>query len=163
MNNKISSIRYIGCCHKKDAFMPPDRRCINSPGSMCLFQIQLFFRIQTISQQFPVCQIPAVIQRNSREKFKTGVDKIKISAPPGTLTDPDEIPAESDFDIPYAHLLSTLSAGYLWKNFQSGFHTHLHFLLPNHNFRLFSCFQRHFSNPFSSLTGRVTLPTKSRM
>ena len=62
--------------------MPPDRRCINSPGSMCLFQIQLFFRIQTISQQFLVCQIPAVIQRNSREKFKTGVDKIKISAHP---------------------------------------------------------------------------------
>ena len=70
VNNEISAAADIGGRHKKPAVMVTQGRRKNSSRRTAFFQRKLLVGGQTVTQQFPVDQVPAVINRHSRKILK---------------------------------------------------------------------------------------------
>jgi hypothetical protein len=84
MNNKISQPPAIftgisiGGGHVKNPVMETYGRRVDPPGGAAVFQGKLFRPVETVAQNLPVNQIPAMINRYTGKEFESRGNQVII-------------------------------------------------------------------------------------
>ena len=82
MDHKISFPCYVGGDHIEHTLMITQSGRVDTAGIAAAFQFQLRASCQAMADQLPICQVSAVINRNSWEELKCRIDNIEVLSHP---------------------------------------------------------------------------------